>query len=68
MKLKRPAVKDSYFTVYLTEAKLGLAFRGVRVKSVVPKGWADKNKIVPGDEILLRGDEIQHSFVSNVFY
>lgn len=51
MKLKRPVVKDSYFTVELNEDRVGLSFRLAIVSTVIPGGWAERTGILSKDEI-----------------
>jgi len=48
---KRPAIKDSYYVVTLNEQKLGMGFKGAKVSSTQPGGWADRNGVFAGDEI-----------------
>ena len=50
--IKRPAIKDFYYSLTLAETKLGMGFKGARVSSVAAGGWADRSGIHPGDEIV----------------
>ena len=36
VQFKRPAIKDSYYTLTFNEEKLGMGFKGARVSSVAP--------------------------------
>ena len=52
MKFKRPIVKDTYFDVKLYEPKLGMGFKGTRVTSIAPGGWAERSGILEHDLII----------------
>lgn len=52
IKFKRPAIKDYYYLLTLNEQKLGMGFKGSKVSSVAAGGWAERNGIYPGDEIV----------------
>ncbi|CAD7942519.1 unnamed protein product [Amoebophrya sp. A120] len=51
IKLKRPEIKDAYYTLTLEELKLGMGFKGARVINVTPGGWAERSGVLINDEI-----------------
>lgn len=51
IKFKRPIVKDTYYELSLNEDKVGMGFKGSRVSTVRPEGWAARCGILVNDEI-----------------
>lgn len=51
IQFKRPMLKDVYYSVNLTEKKIGMTMKGNFVKTVDPKGWGGVNGVQVGDEI-----------------
>ncbi|CAD7936948.1 unnamed protein product [Amoebophrya sp. A25] len=52
IKLKRPEIKDAYYSLTLNELKLGMGFKGARIINVSPEGWAERSGVIVGDEIV----------------
>jgi len=52
IKFKRPKYKDTYYELECNEAKLGFKYNKLTITSVVPDGWAERNGIVRGDQLI----------------
>ncbi len=52
IRFKRPLYKDTYFSVECNESKLGFKYNYITITSVVAGGWAEKNGVERGDQLI----------------